>query len=170
MSTNIVQVFLFIFSYLSLTHAKELIFLRGSEPSVLKVDGVYYMAINGSDGDARVPLHVSTDLRSWTFVKYLFTESNLPKWLTSHKLVHAPIIKKVGDKYNLYYYGPKGPYWLIGVATAPTPAGPYVDIDEPLHSEDETSVWDPSVMEDGKIYIINLLLYYLLKVCARVCV
>lgn len=51
------------------------------DPSVIEVDGVYYVCGSSNDWGPVYPIYQSTDLQHWTFVTYVFQEP--PAWTIS---------------------------------------------------------------------------------------
>lgn len=114
-----------------------------ADPSVIRAkDGSWY-AYATSDplrsGGAPVPIPIarSTDLVHWTDAGAVFASGNRPSWATATSGLWAPDIRRVGDRYLLYYVVTDttlnpGDDSAIGVATAPSPTGPWTDSGGPL--------------------------------------
>lgn len=114
-----------------------------ADPSIIRGrDGRWY-AFGTSDplkaGNPTVPLLpvlTSTDLVSWTSAGSVFAAR--PSWATATAGIWAPDIRWVDGKYVLYYVVtdtkalPGDADSAIGVATAPTPLGPWTDTGGPL--------------------------------------
>ncbi|GEA87802.1 hypothetical protein CCE01nite_17510 [Cellulomonas cellasea] len=91
-----------------------------------------------------LPISRSSDLVSWEYVGDAFTEDTLPAWADAGRgaALWAPDIRYVDGEYRLYYVvtdtttGPDDPAEpndnAIGVATAPTPVGPWTDAGDPV--------------------------------------
>ncbi|WP_432990545.1 family 43 glycosylhydrolase [Dactylosporangium sp. CA-233914] len=113
-----------------------------ADPSVVRGDDGAWYAYGTSD-----PLHVgettphllpilrSTDLFHWAYAGDVFTHR--PGWATGTAGLWAPDIRRVGGRYVLYYtvtdttLNP-GDDSAIGVATAPSPLGPWTDSGGPI--------------------------------------
>jgi beta-xylosidase len=106
--------------------------LRGADPDVLLVDGIFWLYSTGSRGQFHV--HSSRDLESWERHGPILDLARIP-WVPPGKLPWAPgVIQHEGRFYFYYSCGPKPS--AIGVAVAEHPAGPFVDSGRPL-LEDE---------------------------------
>ena len=114
-----------------------------ADPAVIKAKDGYWYSYGTSDplraGDEYhlLPMARSDDLVNWTYVGDAFTESNSPDWMATPQM-WAPDISYFDGRYYLYYvvtnttvsesdFDP-----AIGVATAPTPAGPWTDSGGPI--------------------------------------
>ncbi len=127
--------------------------------------------LSGSDRDADgnlifrlIPTFESQDLVNWTYVGDAFSER--PAWVADGAGLWAPDITYFNGQYYLYYTAPDtdlpGGGSAIGVATAPTPTGPWTDSGGPVvepHAApccpgSKRWVFDPEVIEaDGTRYI-----------------
>lgn len=122
-----------------------------ADPSVIhgaEGEGRWYLycttdPLNGDDRDAAgnlrfhlIPMFSSTDLVNWTYEGDAFTTR--PSWLAPNAGMWAPEITYLGGQYLLYYTAPDtdpavtGGGSAIGVATAPTPLGPWTDSGDPV--------------------------------------
>jgi arabinan endo-1,5-alpha-L-arabinosidase len=122
-----------------------------ADPSVMygaEGEGRWYMycttdPLHGADRDANgnfvfhlVPMFSSADLVTWTYEGDAFTTR--PAWLAPNSPMWAPEIAYLGGQYLLYYAAPDtnpaitGGGSAIGVATAPTPVGPWTDSGDPV--------------------------------------
>ena len=107
-------------------------------------DGMFYMYCTQTDvytpelAFKRGPIWKSRDMQSWEYVGDVF-ENYVPSWGTSGAGVWAPTVCKVGDTWNFYYSlstgGDENPG--IGVATAPTPYGPWTHYGKLFNSESD---------------------------------
>ncbi|MGH8881412.1 MAG: family 43 glycosylhydrolase, partial [Stackebrandtia sp.] len=84
-----------------------------------------------------LPIIRSDDLVHWDYVGDVFGTSNWPNWLDANSSTWDPAIEYIDGRYVLYFTGVdipgfERPNKSIGVATAPTPAGPWTDSGEPL--------------------------------------
>ncbi|MDQ3865154.1 MAG: family 43 glycosylhydrolase, partial [Actinomycetota bacterium] len=113
------------------------------DPSIIKgKDGFWYAygttdPVRQSFGDNSfhfLPMAKSKDMVHWDYVGDVFSQSTFPKWLPGtpgvDSFLWAPDIRYLNGKYYLYYsgahFGSDG-LFSIGVATAPTPTGPWTD-------------------------------------------
>lgn len=140
--------------------------IRGQEP---EDDGWYMFCttdpLNGSDrnedGDLifhLIPILVSADLVNWTYAADAFMER--PEWVADDAGLWAPDVHYINGQYLLYYTASwsdlEGGGSAIGVAVSDHPAGPWVDIGEPVVEPHEASccpgsrrwVFDSSVVID----------------------
>jgi arabinan endo-1,5-alpha-L-arabinosidase len=115
-----------------------------ADPSIIRGhDGNWY-AYGTSDplhaGETTphfVPILRSGDLVHWTYAGDAFTAANRPAWATPTAGLWAPDIRYLGGRYVLYYTVTDttlndGDDSAIGVATAPTPLGPWTDSGRPI--------------------------------------
>lgn len=96
-----------------------------------------------------IPIYRSSDLVNWTYKGNVFQDpaapsSNYPTWVEPDSGLFAPEIKRMNGQWYLYYTventkpaisgepeGCRGDF-AIGVATAPSPDGPWTDSDDPV--------------------------------------
>ncbi len=96
-----------------------------------------------------IPIYRSSDLVNWTYRGNVFadpgaTPSNYPTWVEPDSGLFAPEIKRLNGQWYLYYTventkpaisgepeGCRGDF-AIGVATAPSPDGPWTDSGDPV--------------------------------------
>jgi len=142
-----------------------------ADPSLIRgLDGWWY-AYGTSDplreGDttpAEIPVARSHDLATWDYVGTVFSDANRPSWAADGAGLWAPDIRYVDGQYRLYYVvtnttQPGVNDSAIGVATAPTPAGPWTDSGAPVVAprpgangaagDDFLWTFDPSAVTDG---------------------
>jgi len=119
---------------------------NAADPSVIRaLDGYYYLFATSTRFSGSATLHIfpiwrSTDLVSWTYQGDAFKQA--PDWVQAADALWAPDVHYFDGAYYLYYtadkakglppYGASGQGWpagvsAIGVATAPTPLGPWTD-------------------------------------------
>lgn len=141
-----------------------------ADPDCIKgEDGYFYLyttqnfSQRGEEGYGfdRCPIYRSRNLSDWEYVGSAFSGSDVDfsDWDGDFG-VWAPCVVKVGDMYNLYYaVGYSSGYREttgIGVAQAPTPAGPWTHYGKIFNSGEigvENSI-DPFVMEvEGSLYL-----------------
>ncbi len=116
-----------------------------ADPAIIRGrDGLWY-AYGTSDplksGDPTVPLLpvlTSTDLVTWTSAGTVFSADARPAWATATSGIWAPDIRWIDGRYVLYYVVtdttalPGDQDSAIGVATGPTPLGPWTDSGGPV--------------------------------------
>lgn len=78
----------------------------------------------GEDGERMLPILRSSDLVTWTYAGQVFTPETKPAWHNGSRL-WAPDIRYVNGRYHVYYSVPGRD--TVGLATAPTPTGPWTD-------------------------------------------
>ncbi|MDQ3249032.1 MAG: family 43 glycosylhydrolase, partial [Chloroflexota bacterium] len=152
-----------------------------ADPSVIEshVPGeiAWYMVcttdpLNSADRDAQgnlifrlIPIFQSFDLVNWTYVGDAFAER--PAWVADDAGLWAPELEYFNDQYYLYYTAPNtdlpGGGSAIGVATSPSPTGPWVDSGAPVVEPHAASccpgsrrwTFDPALISDdaGQRYI-----------------
>ena len=127
-------------------------------------DGTYYMYCTQTEvysptiAFKRGPVWKSVDMQSWEYVSDVFA-NYVPDWGTSGAGVWAPTVVKVNDRWNYYYSLSVGSDTNpgIGVATSPTPYGPWTHYGKLLDQE-MTGVRngiDPQPFYDGDdLYIV----------------
>ena len=115
-----------------------------ADPAVIRgKDGWWYLyatsdplVSGGPFGDMHVAR--SQDLETWEYVDTIFDEENRPAWAASESFFWAPDIRYVDGRYVMYYTvtdtaaNPDPWDYTIGVATAPTPTGPWTDSGGPV--------------------------------------
>lgn len=94
---------------------------------ILANDGYFYLYATGGN----VPVYRSKDLVEWKYIGSAFTAQTRPNWEPMKgRAIWAPEIRYIKDKYVLYYswaiWG-KQDECHIGVATADSPEGPFID-------------------------------------------
>ncbi|WP_188079003.1 family 43 glycosylhydrolase [Actinotalea subterranea] len=117
-----------------------------ADPAVIRgKDGLWY-AYGTTDplreGDERsmLPISRSSDLVTWEHVGDAFADGALPAWADAERgaALWAPDVRYVDGEYRLYYVvtettlTPEPNDNAIGVATAPSPAGPWTDTGAPV--------------------------------------
>jgi arabinan endo-1,5-alpha-L-arabinosidase len=135
------------------------------DPSVVRApDGTYYAYTTQSIylDLLEIPILRSKDLVRWEQVGDAFPTA--PRWVLGGAAgdVWAPHIIRWQDRYLLYYSGRRldDGSMAIGVATSPTPLGPFEDLGRPLltrsSGEPDYTAIDPYVLADGE----RLFLYW----------
>ncbi|MGH3746548.1 MAG: family 43 glycosylhydrolase [Micromonosporaceae bacterium] len=123
----------------------------GSPTVVRGRDGHWYAfgpgnPLNPGEDRPMFPILRSADLTSWSHVGDVFTPETFPTWAKPDSNMWAPSIEFHHGRYHLYFTmrNIKGheqtPNTAIGVATAPTPTGPWTDSGKPLVAP---KLWDP---------------------------
>lgn len=118
-----------------------------ADPAVIRgKDGFWYAygttdpLVEGEGTRHLLPVSRSTDLVSWEYVGDAFAEDTLPAWADTSRgaALWAPDIRYVDGEYRLYYVVTETTMSeepndnAIGVATAPTPTGPWTDSGGPV--------------------------------------
>jgi arabinan endo-1,5-alpha-L-arabinosidase len=116
-----------------------------ADPSIIKAKDGYWYAYGTSDplreGEKTshtIPIARSKDLVDWNYVGDAFGASNRPSWAESDAGIWAPDIRYLDGKYYMDYVvtetkaTPERGDNAIGVATAPTPTGPWKDSGSPV--------------------------------------
>jgi arabinan endo-1,5-alpha-L-arabinosidase len=111
---------------------------------MIKAKDGYWYAYGTSDplreGEGEyhlLPMARSDDLVNWEYVGDAFDETTAPKWMAVPEM-WAPDIRYLDGRYHLYYVVTDTTESdhefdnAIGVATAPTPTGPWTDSGAPL--------------------------------------
>ncbi|MGH2945342.1 MAG: family 43 glycosylhydrolase [Solirubrobacteraceae bacterium] len=78
----------------------------------------------GEDGEHVLPILRSSDMTDWSYVGDVYTRATQPDWWPSEARPWAPEIRYIDGTYHLSYGNVAG---VVGLATAPTPAGPWTD-------------------------------------------
>lgn len=138
------------------------------DPSILK-DGDYYYCYStdaafGTSVRPGIQIRRSKDLINWQFYGWVF--SGIPakgaqyiqqKGGVPNQGLWAPYVMKVDNEFRLYYSlssTPKPRLSTIGLATAPTPVGPWTEKALVVSSTDDntiqTNAIDPTVLVDPK--------------------
>jgi hypothetical protein len=112
----------------------------------------------------RIPIARSRDLVDWTYVGDAFTEASMPTWAAKADgaSIWAPDVRYVDGQWRMYYVVTQTTVTAarddnaIGMATAPSPTGPWTDSGAPVvgprertpGSNDFLWTFDPSVVTD----------------------
>jgi beta-xylosidase len=142
-----------------------------ADPAVIRGKDGFWYSYGTSDplreGDNefhRIPIARSTNLVDWDYVGDAFTTETLPTWADQARRasIWAPDIRYVNGQYRMYYVvtettvTPEPNDNAVGMATAPTPAGPWTDSGAPVvgprrgSGEPGNFLWtfDPSAVTD----------------------
>jgi arabinan endo-1,5-alpha-L-arabinosidase len=116
-----------------------------ADPAVIRAKDGWWYAYGTTDplreGEGTrhvIPTARSRDLVDWTYVGDAFTEATLPEWAAPDAALWAPDIRYLNGRYVLYYVVTQTRVTsepndnAIGVATAPTPTGPWTDSGGPV--------------------------------------
>ncbi|MCU4174292.1 family 43 glycosylhydrolase [Carboxylicivirga sp. N1Y90] len=162
-------------SIASLSHRYEWNAANVHDPSCIKVGDTYYVYatgayyappnINFKDDSVhvgKIPIRSSKDLINWNFEGWVFDQTpaeayDYVKQANGRKAADnmwAPFIRQVDDEFRLYYsvsyFGSNASF--IGMATASSPLGPWLDKGEVVKTSKESlmNAIDPSVITDSK--------------------
>lgn len=147
-----------------------------ADPAVLRGKDGWWYAYATSDplvsGGEFGLMHMARtrDFADWEYLGTVFDETTRPAWAAEGSYFWAPDARYVDGEYRLYYTvtdsaAKPGNDPGIGLATAPTPAGPWTDIGEPVlesralpDSGDPPAyqgLIDPSLFvdDDGSLYL-----------------
>src|SRR5919112_689824 len=116
-----------------------------ADPSIIKAKDGYWYAYGTSDplneGEGTphtIPIARSKDLVDWKYVGDAFGSPKAVSWAASDAGIWAPDIRYLHGKYYMYYVVTETTEYTepednaIGVATAPTPTGPWKDSGAPV--------------------------------------
>ncbi|MFK4083380.1 family 43 glycosylhydrolase [Kribbella sp. NPDC020789] len=143
-----------------------------ADPSIIQGrDGYWYAYATSDPLVANGPfglMHMARtkDFSSWEYLGTVFNDQTKPSWAAPGSFFWAPDIRYFDGKYVMYFTvtdtlaNPGGDF-AIGVATAPTPAGPWTAGDGPVVTPkaDGNGGWyntiDPALLTaaDGKRYL-----------------
>lgn len=145
-----------------------------ADPSVIRgLDGWWYAygttdPLREGEGTRHLlPISRSRDLVHWRYVGDAFTEATVPRWAdrARNAALWAPDIRYVDGQYRLYYVVTDTTVTgepndnAIGMATAPTPAGPWTDSGAPVvaprrgtsgNPGDFLWTFDPTLVTDAR--------------------
>ena len=106
------------------------------DPAVLRDGDDYWLVCTSNDAPDAFPILHSTDLEHWEPRGFIFPRGSEPGWTATGRTIAdfwAPEMKRVGDEYWLAYTARRQNGELaIGLARAPSPAGPWTDNGAPL--------------------------------------
>lgn len=146
-----------------------------ADPAVIKAKDGYWYAYGTTDplqeGEGEfhtIPISRSKNLVDWEYVGDAFDEPTEVPWADTDAALWAPDIRYLNGEYYMYYVvtqttvTPNRHDNAIGVATAPTPAGPWTDSGAPVvgprrggPGDNFKWTFDPSEFtdSDGKRYL-----------------
>jgi hypothetical protein len=139
-----------------------------ADPSVMRGKDGWWYAYGTSDplreGEGtphRIPVARSRDLVSWRSAGDAFTAATMPRWADTDAALWAPDIRYVDGQYRMYYVVTQTTVTdrrddnAIGMATAPSPTGPWTDSGAPVvgprpDASGNAFLWtfDPSAVTD----------------------
>lgn len=118
---------------------------------------IYYAVVTSNDAPNSFPILRSRRLTDWELVGFVFPQGGKPEWAADGENASdywAPEMHYIGGAYRVYFAArEKASHALaIGIASAPSPAGPFVAAAEPLV---RGNVIDPHVFMDpgGRAYL-----------------
>lgn len=124
--------------------------LRGADPHAVLFDGTVY--VYPTTGRGRFYAYSSTDWLTWQRHPEAILNFRDIDWIPRGKSAWAPaVIEKDGTWYFYYSVGPKPSH--IGVASGPSPTGPFTDSGKALLSDNNDPSFeaiDPMVFRDPK--------------------
>lgn len=121
-----------------------------ADPSIIKVDGVYYATGTSSEWAPYFPIYRSTNLKDWQQTGYVFDKA--PAWTVGS--FWAPEYYKIGETYYIYYTARRKSdnRSYIGVATSRYPDRGFTD--HGIIIEHGKEAIDAFVFNDGgQLYI-----------------
>lgn len=121
-----------------------------ADPSVIRVDSIYYAVGTSSEWAPYFPIYKSADLKKWQQTGYVFDKA--PAWTVGS--FWAPEYYKIGNTYYIYYTARRKSdnRSYIGVATSPYPDRGFTD--HGVIIEHGKEAIDPFIFNDGgQLYI-----------------
>jgi hypothetical protein len=115
-----------------------------ADPSVIQAKDGWWYAYSTADplraGDPPGVMHIARtrDFVTWDYRGTVFDSTNRPAWATPTAGLWAPDIRYVDGRYVMYFtvtdttLHPSGSDYAIGVATSPTPEGPWQPTAAPI--------------------------------------
>jgi len=116
------------------------------DPTVIFADGEYAALATSGEWAPSFRVLRSPDLQAWRITGQVFRRP--PRWVQS--TLWAPEITRLGGGYAVFYSGrprTSDTVYCLGVATAPTPEGPWKDLGRPLRCGESGSI-DPFPVRD----------------------
>jgi len=116
------------------------------DPTAIFADGEYVALTTSGEWAPSMRVLRSPDLQQWRITGAVFPRP--PRWVQS--TFWAPEITRLGNRYAVFYSAlPKTSEtaYCLGVATAPTPEGPWRDLGRPLRCGESGSI-DPFPVRD----------------------
>jgi hypothetical protein len=116
-----------------------------ADPAILKAkDGAWYSYATtdplreGERTFHTIPMARSTDMVNWTYAGDAFSAENRPTWAEPSAGIWAPDVRYIDGRYVMYFGVTDTTLFegandsAIGVATSPTPVGPWTDSGAPV--------------------------------------
>ena len=98
-----------------------------ADPSILRYGDTFYCYSTGNN----YRIIKSPDMIHWTYVGTVFTDANRPQWIKEpggkSAALWGPEVRAIHGKIYFYYTISSASGKGIGVATAPSPEGPFTD-------------------------------------------
>ncbi len=119
-----------------------------ADPTVLFAGGEYAALATSGEWAPSMRVLRSPDLQAWRITGAVFRSP--PRWVQS--TVWAPELTRLGRGYAVFYSGlprTSETAYCLGVATAPTPEGPWKDLGRPLRCGKSGSI-DPFPVRDER--------------------
>lgn len=116
-----------------------------ADPSIIRVDSVYYATGTSSEWAPYFPIYKSVNLRDWHQTGYVFDKA--PDWTIGS--FWAPEFYKIGTTYYVYYTARRKSdnHSYIGVATSRYPDHGFIDHGVMIEYSKESI--DPYIFDDG---------------------
>jgi beta-xylosidase len=107
------------------------------DPAVLKADDGYWLVATSNDAPDAFPILHSSDLEHWEHRGFAFPQGQEPAWAAKGRNLAdfwAPEMARIGAEYWLCFTARQAASKMlaIGLARAPSPAGPWSDNGTPL--------------------------------------
>ncbi|GAA1847482.1 family 43 glycosylhydrolase [Microlunatus capsulatus] len=130
-----------------------------ADPSIIEAKDGWWYAYSTADplraGDEPGVMHIARtrDFVSWQYQGTVFDETNRPTWATPTSGLWAPDVRYVDGRYVLYYtvtdttLDPGDADSAIGVATSPSPTGPWTPSDAPVVAPRTRPGTDPAARD-----------------------
>jgi arabinan endo-1,5-alpha-L-arabinosidase len=106
------------------------------DPAVLKGDDGWWLVATSNDAPDAFPILRSSDLQHWESAGFVFPRGEEPEWAAKGRNTAdfwAPEMARIGDEFwTVFTARQKNNALAIGLAKAPSPAGPWTDNGAPL--------------------------------------
>ena len=131
-------------------------------PYVLIDDGTYYLYFTGVSNQLTQQISLATstdpsDPNSWQVQENVVFEPDHPGMVWEDGMFadcRDPTVIKVENVYYLYYAGRDEAGSIIGLATAPTPSGPWFDWGTIVAPEAKATLESPTIAQYGNAYYL----------------
>jgi xylan 1,4-beta-xylosidase len=132
--------------------------LRGDwpDPDVTEIDGTFYATATSGGWAPTFRILSSTDLRNWSFAGSVFRRP--PRWAKDS--FWAPELTALpSGGYAVVYSAyprkrPRRTWYCLGVATAPSPTGPWRDLGRPLRCTPRGTIDATPVLDGDRFYLV----------------